>query len=109
MKIKNTGSHTREIIFMATASALAIGLIVYCLYLVASISNKATSVFGEETLEGAESKSFDFEAYDRLVLRLYPGSTTMLSSTQALSATEASPAEAPTGSSTTTTSTQSKP
>jgi hypothetical protein len=80
MKVKTTGSHKKEISFMIAGSVLAISLISYCLYLVASISKKASTVFGEEVLKGAESQSFDFVKYDNLVRKLYPGSTTVLSS-----------------------------
>lgn len=93
---------------MATASILAIVLIVYCLYLVASLSNKATSVFGEETLEGSETRSFDFAAYDRLVLRLYPGNTNLLSSMVVPVASVAIP-DVASSSATTTSSTPATP
>jgi ABC-type maltose transport system permease subunit len=79
MKIKNTANRTQEIVYMSIASFLALCLIFYLIYIVRSISQKASIVFGPEELSISDSESLQFDKYDKLMERLYPGSTTVLS------------------------------
>jgi hypothetical protein len=79
MKIKSAGNRTQEIVYMSIASILALCLIVYLIYIVRSISQKASVVFGPDELSSGEAESLQFGKYDKLMERLYPGSTTVLS------------------------------
>ncbi len=69
----------REFSYMIAATLFAIGLISYFLYLVSVISGKGQVVFGSETLQGTDNESFNFKHYDEVIMKLYPGSTTVLS------------------------------
>lgn len=69
----------QEVISMIVASLLALGLILYLILLVRSISQKASLVFGPDELTISEAESLQFKKYDALMEKLYPGSTTVLS------------------------------
>lgn len=80
MRIKKTGSHKREILYMAVAIFLALNLITYFIFLVRGLTQKASIVFGGDAIRGPAGETFNFAKYDEIMQSLYPGSTTVLSS-----------------------------
>ncbi len=79
MRLKNVGNHKREVVYISIAAVLALGLLSYLVFLVQSLTAKATIVFGTEGLKAANEQTFNFQKYDALMRQIYPGSTTVLS------------------------------
>jgi len=102
MRIKKSGSHKREILYMSVAIFFALNLITYFIFLVHGLTQKASIVFGGDIVHGPAGESFNFAKYDEIMKSLYPGSTTVLSGYTAPGATPP-PATTPASSTTTTT------
>jgi hypothetical protein len=82
MRIKKLGTHRQEYLYLAIAALLAVALITYLVFLIRSLSVKATAVFGNDVFNRPDTQTFNFKQYDALMQKLYPGDSTVLSTYQ---------------------------